>query len=92
MDSSGPVTTTAFNSIWNFVLSMLMALVFWNWRTMSDDLKQKANKSDVERELNKVHIDIRDLFALQIKQHADNTERLDKILLNTAHHSRGSGA
>jgi hypothetical protein len=82
-------------TFWSALLTAFVGLLFWNGKQVVATLKEKADlraldeyKADVNLRLAQMLVSIDRMVDAQAEQHAQNTERLDKIL-SEVYKSRG---
>jgi len=73
-----------FHTTWTAVITVAGAIVAFFTKRLVDQVDGKADKCDVE-ELREMH---RDLLLRQDQQHRDNTQRLDKIIMELGGNGR----
>lgn len=76
-----------FHITWTAVTTVLGAIVAFFTKRLVDEVKEKADKCDVDD----LKQDIKDFIERQDRQHRDNTARLDQILLNMNMGNRRDG-
>lgn len=81
---SDPTEFQVAHTVWTAVITVAGAIVAFFTKRLVDQVDQKADQCDVDE----LRRDFRDLLARGDQQHRDNTERLDKIIMELSPRGR----